>query len=410
MIGKNRVVITGLGVLAANGIGKEAFWNSLLAGESGIGPITLFDASDIPWKLAGEVKGFTPTDYLDKKLRPKRENRGTQLLATAAQMAIKDAKLNRKELASAAPILVTIGTTLGGLDLVEIHNRRLESKGIDKGLTTVSYCLHIKGPSVISKMLDVPTRIGALSNSCTGGLDAIASAFSAVQRGETEIAVAGGTDAVVIPSVVTGLGYAGLLSKTSDDPRKVSRPFDLLRTGGFLGEGAGVVVIESMDGALARGATPYAEIVGYSTTCDYIHMKDYGFKNSMEGALLNAGFMPKDISYINAHGSSDIALDQMETEAIKATFGPQAYNIPVASIKGVTGNPLAAGGAIQTISTCLSYANGTIPPTANLEVPDPACDLDYVPLYARQHDLGISIVNSRGIGGVNSSLLLRNLD
>ena len=330
------------------------------------------------------------------------------MVATAALLALEDAKLGRTALEDAAPILVNIGTTLGGLDLVETHNRRLESKGINKGLSSVSYCLHIKGPSVISTLLNVPTKLGTLSNSCTGGLDAIASACASLQRGEAEIAFAGGTDAVIIPSVVTGLGYAGLLSTATDHPKKASRPFDLLRTGGFLGEGAGILVLETLEHAHARGAEPYAEIIGYNSTCDYIHGQKYGFEQSMRGCLSNASCMPKDVSYINAHGSSDLALDQVETDAIKAALGEHAYDIPTTSIKAVTGNPLAAGGAIQTISTCLSCANDTIPPTANLEAPDPSCDLDYVPKKPRKQVLDVSLINSRGIGGVNSSLLVRN--
>ena len=330
------------------------------------------------------------------------------MVAAAAKMALEDSLLNKSMLSDASPILVTIGTTLGGLDLVETHNRRLESKGMNKGLVSVSYCLHIKGPSVISSLLNVPTKIGTLSNSCTGGLDAIASAYASLQRGEAEIAFAGGADAVIIPSVVTGLGHAGLLSTTTDHPKKASRPFDLLRTGGFLGEGAGVLVLETLEHAHARDAEPYAEIIGYNSTCDYVHGQKYGFEQSILGCLSNACCMPKDVSYINAHGSSDLVLDQMETDAIKGAFGEHAYTIPTTSIKAVTGNPLAAGGAIQTISTCLSCANDTIPPTANLEAPDPSCDLDYVPKKTREQVLDVSLINSRGIGGVNSSLLVRN--
>jgi 3-oxoacyl-[acyl-carrier-protein] synthase II len=408
VIGKNRVVITGIGVLAANGIGKSAFWSSLLAGQSGIGPITLFDPAEIPWKIAGEVKDFDIHQFIGSRFKPKRENRSTQFVAAAAVLAMEDAQLSRIELEDAAPVLVTVGTTLGGLDLVETHNRRLESKGMNKGLASVSYCLHITGPSIISSMLDVPTRIGALSNSCTGGLDAIASAYAALERGESEIAFAGGTDAVIIPSVVTGLGFAGLLSTAVDAPEKASRPFDLQRTGGILGEGAGVVVLETLEHARERGAEPYAEIIGYESTCDYIHDQKYGFEQSMRGCMMNACCMPEDITHVSSHGSSDVVLDQMETDAIKGAFGSRAYDIPVTSIKGVTGNPLAAGGAIQTIAACLSLTESTVPPTANLEMPDPTCDLDYVPLKPRRHELDVCMINSRGIGGVNSSLLIRS--
>jgi 3-oxoacyl-[acyl-carrier-protein] synthase II len=257
-------------------------------------------------------------------------------------------------------------------------------------------------------MLNIPAKIGALSNSCTGGLDAIASAYAALQRGQAEIALCGGTDAVIIPSVVTGLGFAGLLSTTSENPVRASRPFDLLRTGGILGEGAGVLVLETLEHANARGTQPYAEIIGYNLSCDYLHGQQYGFQQSMQGCLMNANCMPEDISYISAHGSSDMTLDQMETDAIKAAFGKHAHGIPVTSVKGVTANPLAAGGAIQVVAACLMCSEALIPPTANLEVPDPACDLDYVPHTPRRHTVDIAMVNSRGIGGVNSSLLLRN--
>ena len=408
VIGRNRVVITGIGVLAANGIGKEAFWKSLLAGESGIGPITHFDTSDIPWKLAGEISDFKATDYIPPKFKLKRESRGTQLVAVAAQMAYADAQFTKEILLDTAPVLVTIGTTLGGLDLVEIHDRKIEKNGLKRGLLSVSCCLHIKGPSVISSMLDVPTKVGALSNSCTGGLDAIASAYKTIKSGEAEVAFAGGTDAVIIPSVITGLGYAGLLSTDEGRPESASRPFDQKRTGGFLGEGAGVVVLENLEHALARGATPYAEIVGFDSTCDYTDTLNLGFEKSMQGALQNAGYMPSDISYINAHGSSDPALDLMEAASISKVFEDIANIIPITSIKGVTGNPLAAAGAIQAISACQSFRRKIIPPIANLTHPDPICDLDFVMGDARNHFQETCMINSRGIGGVNSSLILRN--
>jgi 3-oxoacyl-[acyl-carrier-protein] synthase II len=257
-------------------------------------------------------------------------------------------------------------------------------------------------------MLNVPTKVGALSNSCTGGLDAIASAYKMLKNGEAEIAFAGGTDAVIIPSVITGLGYAGLLSTAEDHPESASRPFDHHRTGGFLGEGAGVVVLENLEHALARGATPYAEIVGFETVCDYTEVLNLGFEKSMQGALQNAGYMPSDISYINAHGSSDPTLDQMEAASIAKVFKEHAEVIPVTSIKGVTGNPLAAAGAIQTISACQSFRENTIFPIANLVTPGPMCDLDFVMSNARKYFMKTCMINSRGIGGVNSSLILRN--
>lgn len=410
VIGKNRVVITGLGVLAANGIGKEAFWNSLLAGESGIGPITQFDASKLPWRVAGEVKDFNYRDFIDSRLKPRRESRSTLFAAAAAKMAVDDASIAHTRLSKSAPVLITMGSTLGGLDLVETHNRRLESKGLNKGLTTVSSCLHIKASSIISNLLGIPAQIGTLSNSCSAGLDAIASATSKIQSGEFDLAIAGGTDAVIIPSVMTGLGYAGLLSTNNENPQTASRPFDLSRTGGYLGEGSGVVVLESLDHALERNKQPYAEVLGYGMACDYEGMPCHGYELSMSNALANAGVMPKNLSYINAHGSSDIRLDQIETDAIRSLLKDHTHRIPVTSIKGATGNPLAGGGAMQLISSLLSLKHSLIPPTTNLEHPDPECDVDHIIGTPRRQQLGKILINSRGIGGVNSSIILGACD
>jgi 3-oxoacyl-[acyl-carrier-protein] synthase II len=406
VIGKKRVVITGLGVLAANGIGKDAFWNSLLAGESGIGPITHFDASELPWQLAGEIKGFKPRDFIDPEFKPHRESRSTQLAAAAAKLALEDAEISRTQLSDSDPVLITMGSTLGGLDLVETHNRRLESKGLDKGLVSVSACLHIKAASIISSILAIPTQIGTISNSCSAGLDAIASATASIQNGQFDFAIAGGTDASIIPSVLTGLGYAGLLSTNIENPETACRPFDTFRTGGYLGEGAGVVILESFDHAMARNKLPYAEVLGFNTTCDYPGMTCSGYELSMSRALMNAGCMPQDISYINAHGSSSLQLDQIEATAIKGLFGDHSYKIPVTSIKGSTGNPLAGGGVMQLVSTVMSFKHDIIPPTTNLEAPDPMCDIEHVFGAPRKQELGMALINSRGIGGVNSSMIL----
>jgi len=410
VIGKNRVVITGVGVLAANGIGKDAFWNSLLAGESGIVSITRFDASELPWRVAGEIEGFNPLDFIDSHFKPKRQSRSTQFAAAAAKMAMNDASLDSAHISKSSPVLITMGSTLGGLDLVETHNRRLESKGLNKGLLSVSSCLHIKASSIISNLLAIPAQIGTLSNSCSAGLDAIASATAAIRNGKFEVAIAGGTDAAIIPSVMTGLGYAGLLSTNNENPQSASRPFDLFRTGGYLGEGAGVVILENLEHALERNKQPYAEVLGYGMACDYAGMPCHGYELSMSNALMNAGCMPEDISYISAHGSSDVRLDQIETDAIKSLFKNHTHRIPVASIKGATGNPLAGGGAMQLISTLLSFRNNLIPPTTNLEHPDPECDVEHVLDSPRKQTLERTLINSRGIGGVNSSIILGKID
>lgn len=410
MIGRNRVVITGIGVLAANGIGKEAFWNSLIAGKSGIGPITQFDASELPWQVAGEIKDFSPRDYINPALKPHRQSRNTQLAAAATQMALCDANLNHSLLLKSAPIQITLGISLGGLDLVEQHTRRLVGKGLSNGLPTVSSCVHVIASSFVASTLGVPTKLSVISNSCTGGLDAIASGAAAIRRGDVEIAIVGGTDAVIIPSVVTGLGYAGMLSTENTDPETISRPFDLNRTGGVLGEAAGVLIMESLQHALGRNAGWYAEVTGYAAASSVDSTINEGLETCMVQAISNAGLMPSDIAYINAHGTSDIELDTAETSAIKTVFGSHATRIPVTSIKGATGNPLAAGGALQAISSCLSMDSSTIPPTTNYRTPDPDCDLDYVPDSSRQYIPKATLINSHGTGGVNSSLVMEKIE
>ncbi len=407
MIRPNRVVITGVGVLAANGIGKDAFWNSLLAGESGIGPITHFDASAIPWKTAGEVKNFDPLDFIDKSHKPRRESRSTLLSVAAAQLALSDAQMNNAILEKKSPIAIIMGSTLSGLDLVETHNRRLEASGNTKGLPSVASCLHIKTSGIIASMLSIPAYIKSLANSCSAGMDAIASATKMIRSGESEIAIAGGSDAGIIPSVVTGLGYAGLLSEHNENPSKASRPFDVFRTGGYLAEGAGVVILERLENALDRGAVPYAEIIGYDSGCDYPGMECHGYEISMRNAIANAGLMPNDIEVINAHGSSDIALDRIEIEAINNIFANAARQPVVHSIKGSTGNPLAGGGVMQLVASVQSFRERIIPPTVNLETLDPLCDADIVYGASRINYGKTALINSRGVGGVNSTMIIK---
>jgi 3-oxoacyl-[acyl-carrier-protein] synthase II len=396
-------------VLAANGIGKDAFWSSLLAGESGIGPITQFDASEIPWNIAGEVDNFSPEDFIDRKLKPRRQSRNTQLAAAATMMALQDAEIDSALLQAASPLHINLGISLGGLDLVEEHTRRIVSKGLNKGLPTVSACVHVIASSFIAAILKVKSKINVISNSCTGGLDAIGDGAAAIRRGETELAIVGGTDAVIVPSVITGLGYAGMLATDNSDPKTASRPFDLHRSGGIASEGAGVILIESYNHAVARGAKQYAEIIGYGSAGSINTLVSTGLGESMNRSILNSGILPRDIAYINAHGSSDPELDLAETVAIKEVFKQHAFDIPVSSIKGSTGNPMAAGGAMQAIATSLAISNSIIPPTTNYTNPDPDCDLDYVPLAPRKMDIPISLINSHGTGGVNSSLVLKKL-
>lgn len=405
MFRKNRVVVTGLGILAANGNGKDAFWRTLVAGQSGIGPITLCDVSDLKVKIAGEVKSFNADDYLDGKIKSKHLSRHVQLAVAASRMALKDAQLDTPDLLKAAPILIMFGISMGGFDFIESQMRRLVAKGAHSVMPSVVGCLHISSASTVACLLAVPTRIGTFSNSCVGGLDAIAEAAAMIRDGRMEIAIAGGSDAPIETSLLAGFCAARMLIPSLHPPQKASRPFDLKRSGGILAEGGAMVILENAEHALARGAKPYLEITGFGSSIDSTPASGSGLEQSMRDALANASLAPADIDFISAHGPSDIEIDRVETEVIKRIFGKHAQGIPVSSIKGVTGNPLAACGAMQVVAGSLSCRHNIIPPTANYEEPDPFCDLDYVPA-ARHMTIRHALINSHGSGGVNSSLVV----
>jgi 3-oxoacyl-[acyl-carrier-protein] synthase II len=407
MLNKNRVVVTGLGVLAANGNGKDAFWNTLLAGQSGVGPITLCDVQDLKVNIAGEVKNFNPDDYLDGKIKAKRLSRNVQFAVAANRMALQDAQLDSPALSKAAPILIMLGISMGGFDFIESQIRRIVAKGVGAMSPAVIGCLHIAAASTVAGFLDVPTRIGTFSNSCVGGMDAIAEAAAMIREGRMEIAIAGGTDAPIETSLISGFCAARMLVPSLLPPQKASRPFDLKRSGGILAEGCAIVILENAAHALARGARPYLEITGFGSISDNTKESGSGLELSMCEALANASLTPADINYISAHGPSDIEIDRVETDAIKRVFGKHAHRIPVSSIKGATGNPLAAGGAMQLVACCLSCRHNILPPTANYEEPDPLCDLDYVPT-ARCAVIRHALINSHGIGRLNSSLVVGN--
>ena len=351
MLRKNRVVVTGLGILAANGSGKEAFWRPLLAGQSGIGPITLCDVSDLKVKIAGEVKNFNPDDYLPGTVKAKRVSRHVQLAVAASRMALEDAQLKTSELLKVAPISIIFGISMAGFDLIESQMRRLVTKGAHAVLPTVVGCVHLTAACTVAEFLAVPTRISTLATGCVGGLDAIAEAASMIREGRTEVAIAGASDAPIETSLVAGFSAARMLSLSLEPPQKVSRPFDLGRSGGVLAEGSAMVILENAEHALARGAKPYLEITGFGSASDFTPESGSGLALSMRDALANASLLPADINYISAHGPSDVEIDRVETEAIKQVFGQYAYRVPVSSIKGATGNPLSAGGAMQVVAT-----------------------------------------------------------
>ena len=411
MIGQRRAVITGLGVLAANGIGKDAFWESLLAGRSGIGPVTLFDAEGYRCRIAGEVHDFHPEAYVDAKYKPRRMSRNVQFSVAAANMALADADLDVEALRRVAPILIQMGVSLGGFERIEGQIRRVAEHGPNRLMpSAVEACIHLAGASTIAAVLAIPARLQTLSNSCVGGVDAICIAAEAVSRGDVEVAIAGGADASITPSAMAGFCAAGMVTTSNNDPSHASRPFDLFRDGGILAEGGGVVIVESLSHALSRGVQPYMEVESFANTNDLFGEESgAGLARTMRDALANAGCMPEDIDCVCAHGPSDPTLDRVETAAIRSVFGAHAFRIPVSSIKAVTGNALAASGGHQVIACALSFRDQVVPPTANLTSPDPACDLDYVAGRARRTRLRRILINAHGSGHTNSSMIVRQV-
>lgn len=394
----NRAVITGMGVLAANGNSLEDFWTSLLENHSGIGPITLFDASDLACRIAGEVRGFNPGDHIDPALKPKRMGRFTQLGVAAARMAIANAGLDRKALQHLPELPVVMGVSTSAMDLFADEPRIH---------TAVSSIPHAAG-SAIAYGYDLTARLLTISNGCASSLDAVAAAAQFIRSGTADLAVAGGSDAAVTHYVFDGMLKCRKCSTRNDDPEHASRPFDKHRDYGVLAEGAGIVVVENLEHALARGANIYAEIGGYGSCADPPDAREGGGLGlSMNQAIANSGLRHQDIDMVSAHGPSDIHMDIVETDLIKEVFGDRAYAIPVTSIKGAIGCPMGAGGVHQIISSAMTLKQSVIPPTTNYEVPDPACDLDYVPHTPRYADVRAVVVNTHGFGRGNASLVLK---
>ena len=397
-----------MGIVAPNGIGLDAYWKSLLNAKSGIGPITLFDASNFKSRIAGEVKDFDPFDYIDADLKPKRMARHTQFAYAAATMALKDAGLEFQDLPSAGPIPVVIGVSTSALDVIERVFQDVNGPGPDRVSPTA---LGASKPQAAANL--IANRIGAaahastVSSACPSGLDAIAMAAAMIRSGEADIAIAGGSDAPITPLAMASFIASGLSSQRNSKPETASRPFDLSRDSGVISEGAGILVLENLEQAEARGAKPYLEISGYGTQRDLdVQKPASGLEFSMGLALANAGYSPDEIDYISAYGPGHPLLDAIEVDIIKRVFGRRAYLLPVSSIKGVTGNALAAGGPFQVIACALAFRDQLLPPTANYEVADPACDLDCVPNRARKVKLNSALVNVRGLGGSASTMVL----
>ena len=406
-----RVVVTGLGAVTPLGNNLQDYWQGLINGRSGIGPITLFDASKHVCQIGGEVKGFDPHDYLDRK-EAKRIDRFAQFAIAASQQALTDAQFVINDL-NAEEVGVIIGTGVGGLKVLEDQHEILMTKGATR-------CSPFMIPMMIANMAAGLTAIhtGARGpntcpvTACAAGSNAIGDAFRLLQRGYAKAMLCGGTEAAITPLSYGGFGSAKALSTRNQEPARASRPFDRDRDGFVMGEGSGILLLEDLESAQERGAKIYGEIVGYGMTCDAYHITSpvpggLGAARAIELALQDAQLLPEQISYINAHGTSTPANDPTETEAIKKALGAWAYRVPISSTKSMTGHLLGGSGGIEAVVAVMAITSNQIPPTINLDNPDPLCDLDYVPHQSRLLPVEVALSNSFGFGGHNVTLAFK---
>ena len=406
-----RVVITGLGVVSPLGVGVEVFWDSLTRGIPGVRRISRFDPSGLPSQMAGEIPNFDPLQYLARR-DVVRTDLFIQYALAAAQEAIADAKLRLE--GQRDRVGVSVGSSVGGLPLL----LRSYDQFLAEGSEGVSpYALPGLLPNMaagwISMRAGARGPIAAAATACAAGNQAIGDAFRAIQRGEADAMLAGGTDALIHPIIIAGFCALRALSRRNADPERASRPFDAGRDGFVLAEGAGVLVLEALDIAQERGAHVYAELVGYGVSADAHHPtapSTEGPARAMSLALADAGLRPEDIDYVNAPGTSTPHNDINETRAIKEAFGSHAHQLAVSSTKSMTGHLIGAAGAVEAIATALALERGLVPPTINYESPDPECDLDYVPNSARKARIRAAISNGFAFGGTNATLVFRRAD
>jgi 3-oxoacyl-[acyl-carrier-protein] synthase II len=408
-----RVVVTGIGVVSSIGIGKPTFLENLLAGRSGIRQIQRFDITEYPVKIAGEVRDFDPGDYIDKKMS-KRMDRYAQYGAAAAVMALEDSGYPIAEDPYAVGSL--IGSGVGGLDTFFEQTEIL----LHKGPTRVSpFFIPMMIPNMASGcssiILGLQGPVNSTCTACATGNNALGDAFNIIRRGDAVAMFAGGAEAAVNPAGMSGFAALRALSTRNEEPEKASRPYDAGRDGFVMGEGAGVLVLEELEHALKRGAHIYGEFAGYGMTGDASHLTEPVETGEPAGkamlrALADAGLEPSQVDYVNAHGTSTPLGDAMETNAIKYALGDHAYKIMVSSSKSMFGHCLGAAGALEAAATILSMEAGKVPPTINLETPDPRCDLDYVPNVTRDAKVNVAMSNSFGFGGHNAAIVMRRYE
>jgi len=407
-----RVVVTGLGAVAPNGIGIESFWRNIIHGVSGVATITRFDASRHDTQIAGEVKGFDPLQWIEKK-EARKMDRFIHYAIAAAQMAYDDSGLKVTD-ENRERIGVFVGTGMGGIPALEESHRILMEKGPGRiSAFFIPSIITNLGSGQISMRFGMKGPNSCVCTACATGNHAIGDSFRIIQRGDADVMLAGGSEAVITPLTIGGFCSMKALSTRNAEPTRASRPFDKERDGFVMGEGAGLMMLESLDYARRRGARIYAELVGYGMSADAHHITQPapdGAVRSMRLALQDAKVTPSQVAYINAHGTSTPAGDVNETVAVKAVFNEHAPSLPVSSTKSMTGHLLGAAGGIESVITVLTITHGIIPPTINYETPDPECDLDYVPNTARQAEVRCALTNSFGFGGTNASLLFKKFE
>jgi len=407
-----RVVITGIGLVTPLGIGIEENWQALIEGRSGIGPITRFDASSYQTRFAGEVKNFNPEDFLPKK-EARKLDLFLQFALAASQMAMEDARLtiSDEESPRAGAIM---GCGLGGLTTIESSHITLLKEGPKKiSPFFIPVIIGNMAPGLMSIRHNAKGPNLSIQTACAAGTHAIGVAFHMIRDGIIDIALTGGVEAVITAMAIAGFNAMRALSTRNDAPEKASRPFDKERDGFVLSEGAAVLILEEAERALSRGASIYAEVIGFGLTSDAYHMtapapEGEGAARCMQMALDDAGIRPEDVDYINAHGTSTDLNDRFETMAIKTVFGSHAYKLAVSSTKSMTGHLLGAAGGVEAAYTALTIKRGIIPPTINYEYPDPDCDLDYVPNVARRATVKVALSNSFGFGGTNATIVMKS--
>jgi len=410
-VSTRRVVVTGLGTLSPVGNTAEEFWSSLVQGRSGVGMITKFDTTGYPTRIAGEVQNFDPLNFVDKK-EARRLDPYLQYAIASSVLAVQDAALDTGKV-DGTRFGVLIGSGIGGISTLLESHRNLLEKGPDRvSPFFIPMLIANMASGLVSMRFGAKGPNSAVVTACATGNHAIGDSFKIIQRNDADIMIAGGSEAIIVPLTIAGFCSMKAMSTHNDEPTKAMRPFDANRDGFVAGEGAGIVVLEALEHALARDARIYAEIVGYGMTGDAHHMtapdpEGDGAARAMAAAVRDAGLDASAIGYINAHGTSTPYNDKFETIAIKRVFGDHARRLAVSSTKSMTGHLLGAAGGIEAIATVLALHHGVLPPTINYETPDPDCDLDYVPNQARKQQVEVALSNAFGFGGTNAALAFR---